>query len=39
MIRNLLTGVLLLAAMPIALADVALLNVSYDVTCEFYEVR
>ncbi len=37
MIRNLLTGVLLLAAMPIASADVALLNVSYDVTREFYK--
>lgn len=36
MIRNLLTGVLYLAAMPIAMADVALLNVSYDVTREFY---
>jgi ABC-type sulfate transport system substrate-binding protein len=35
MIRNLLTGMLLLAAMPIASADVALLNVSYDVTREF----
>ena len=37
MIRNLLTGVLLLAAIPIASADVALLNVSYDVTREFYK--
>ena len=36
MIRRLLTGTLLLAAMPIASADVALLNVSYDVTREFY---
>ena len=35
MIRNLLTGVLLLASMPIASADVALLNVSYDVTRGF----
>ncbi len=36
MIRNLLTGMLLLAAAPIASADVVLLNVSYDVTREFY---
>lgn len=36
MIRNLLMGMLLLAAVPIASADVVLLNVSYDVTREFY---
>jgi sulfate/thiosulfate transport system substrate-binding protein len=36
MIRNLLTGMLLLAVTPIASPDVALLNFSYDVTCEFY---
>ena len=37
MIRNLLTGIFLLAVMPIASADVTLLNVSYDVTREFYK--
>ena len=37
MIRSLLTGLLLLAATPVALADVAHLNVSYDVAREFYQ--
>ena len=37
MIRNLLTGIFLLAVMPIASADATLLNVSYDVTREFYK--
>lgn len=37
MIRSLLTGVLLLAVAPFASADVTLLNVSYDVTREFYK--
>ena len=37
MIRNLLTGIFLLAVMPIASADVTLLNVPYDVTREFYK--
>jgi sulfate/thiosulfate transport system substrate-binding protein len=36
MIRDLLAGTLLLAAMPIASADVVPLNVSYDVTRGFY---
>ena len=35
MIRSLLRGMLLLAVMKIASADVGLLNVSYDVTREF----
>ena len=37
MIRSVLAGLLLLAVTPIASADVALLNVSYDVTREFYK--
>jgi len=37
MIRSVLLGMLFLAVMPIAAADVALLNVSYDVTREFYK--
>ena len=37
MIRRSLAGILLLAAIPIASADVAFLNVSYDVTREFYK--
>ena len=37
MIRSLLRGMLLLAVMKIASADVGLLNVSYDVTREFYK--
>ena len=37
MIRNLLTGMLLLAVTPMASADVTILNVSYDVTREFYK--
>ena len=37
MIRSLLRGMLLLAVMKIASADAGLLNVSYDVTREFYK--